>query len=499
MKKPNIIIGSIIQESNTFSCRMSDMDDFRTHSLLYGTDILEQHTESELHGFIHEARDYGVGLIPVMAANAISSGRFRKDGLRELTSDLLNRLRQAFEQGVDGVYFAMHGAMAAEDCDDVEGHLIRVIRSVVGEIPFVISLDLHANVTKAMVDGVDGIVGFRTYPHTDFAETGKRAARLLFAILERGRKPVVRMCKIPMIVPAENSQTTQGPFAQLWEAAVQGETIGESLITSLFPVQPWMDVGEMGCSVVTVGWDAERADREAKRLAELFWFKRHDFGIRLYTLTEIAAFADRRLKGDPPMILSDSADSPGAGSSGDSGYVLSELIRLGVPERYRCLLTIVDPAAVETAVSAGVGTEAVFRLGYSLCPDGSPVPLRGLVRRLGDGRFTLGGGYASGTEAFMGRCAVIEAGKLSVLVSECPTFSGDPSMYRSMGLMPEEADIVLVKSANQFRAEFEKLSDRIYLLDTPGRSPANVKQLSYGAIQRPFYPFDDDFDWRNPR
>ncbi|WP_054956785.1 M81 family metallopeptidase [Paenibacillus dakarensis] len=499
MKSPKILIGSIIQESNTFSCRMSDMDDFRKHSLLYGPDLLEQRTESELQGFIKEARERGAGLVPVMAANAISSGRFSKQGVEELTSILLERLREAAASGVDGVYFALHGAMAAEECDDVEGHLIRMIRSVIGDLPFVISLDLHANITQAMTDNVDGLVGFRTYPHTDFAETGKRAARLLFSILGRESRPVVRMRKIPMIVPAENSQTTYGPFADLWKAADQGEEYGDSLVTSLFPVQPWLDVEELGCTVVTVGWDAERAEAEAERIAELFWQKRHEFDIRLYTMPEIAAMADARRDGDLPMILSDSADSPGAGSSGDSGYVLSELIRLGVPDKHRCLHLVVDPAAVETAVTAGVGSEASFQLGYSLCPDGLQVPLTGVVRRIGDGRFMLGGGYASGTEAFMGRCAVIETGKLSVLVSERPTFSGDPAMYRSMGLMPEEADIVLVKSANQFRAEYEKLSDRIYILDTPGRSPANLKQLNYRAVQRPFYPFDDDFDWRNPR
>jgi microcystin degradation protein MlrC len=66
-------------------------------------------------------------------------------------------------------------------------------------------------------------------------------------------------------------------------------------------------------------------------------------------------------------------------------------------------------------------------------------------------------------------------------------------MYRSVGLEPTEADIVLVKSANQFRAEYEKLSNQIYILDTPGASTANLKSLRFTKIPRPMYPFDNNF------
>ncbi|WP_276353743.1 M81 family metallopeptidase [Cohnella caldifontis] len=495
MRAPRILVGAIIQESNTFSPVLSGMDDFRRHRYAKGADILKLKAESELGGFIRRARQAGAEIVPTLSAHAVSSGVFRREALAELTAELIGCLKDV--PACDGVYFALHGAMVAEGCDDVEGELIETIRGEVGTIPFVVSLDLHGNVTRKMAGNVNGIVGFRTYPHADFDETGVRSAELLLSILKSGRRPAVVLRKLPMIVPAENSQSSHGPFAELWAEAREGESRGDSRVTSLFPVQPWLDIEEMGCAVVTVGDDPQRTEREADRLAELFWRKRHEFGIRLYAVDAIAELAESRKAGEPPIVISDSSDSPGAGSPGDSNYVLREFLRLGVHEKYDSLLTIVDPDAVAAAIRTGVGGRAEFRLGYRLCADGDPVAVSGTVRRIGDGRFVLQGGYAAGTEARMGRCAVIECGKLSVLVTERATFSGDPSMYRSMGLEPAAADIVLVKSANQFRADYGKLTDRIYILDTPGRSPADIRQLNYKKLQRPCYPFEDDFDWRN--
>ncbi|GIP33286.1 M81 family metallopeptidase [Paenibacillus sp. J2TS4] len=497
MNKPKVLIGAVIQESNTFGPARSTMDNFRRHRLLFGEDVLHAGTENELSGFMRAASTEGIEVIPTMAANAVSSGMFTAEALEQLKATLLRELQ--FHSGYNGVYFAMHGAMVAEGCDDVEGCLMEMIRSVIGDVPFVVSLDLHANVTDKMASVTDGIVGFRTYPHTDFVSTGMRSAALLFSMLRSGRKPVVRMRKIPMIVPAENSQSSHGPFAELWQAAEEGERLGNSWVTSLFPVQPWLDIEEMGCAVVTVHEDEEAAEREADRLADLFWQKRHEFHIRLYSVREVVKLASERQAGDGPFVISDSADSPGAGSTGDSNYVLRELLSCEAHLRHSILLTIVDAPAVARAIDAGEGQSVELEVGYSICPDGEPLRVCGRVRHIGDGRFTLAGGYAKGTEANMGRCVVLELERLSLLITERPTFSGDPSMYRSVGLEPAAADIVLVKSANQFRADYEAISKRIFLLDTPGRSPADLRKLVFNNLRRPCYPFDDSFDWRNPQ
>ncbi|WP_158299200.1 M81 family metallopeptidase [Paenibacillus antri] len=502
MKRPRVLVGAVIQESNTFSPAKSGMDDFRRHRLLFGDELLTSTTRNELSGFVRVASAAGVELAPTLSANAISSGVFAREAFAELKALLRSRLELAVGSsgpGCDAAYFALHGAMVAEGCDDVEGELIELIRGVIGDVPFVVSLDLHANVTARMAAGVDALVGFRTYPHVDFEETGERSAELLLRMLRSGRRTKTRLRKLPMIVPAENSQSDSGPFFDLWEEARSGEALGESLITSLFPVQPWLDIAEMGCAVVTVGEDEARAEREADRLAELFWRKRHEFQAELHPIDKMVTSALATTGGGGPIVVSDSADSPGAGSTGDSNVVLRELLRQGAQERLTCLLTIVDAPAVAKAIAAGVGSRLELDVGYSMCKeDGEPLRIVGTVRSIGNGDFRLLGGYAKGTIARMGRCVVFDIGRISLLITERATFSGDPSMYRSVGLEPASADLVLVKSANQFRADYTSIAKSIYILDTPGRSPANLHRLSFRKLTRPCFPFDDDFDWRNP-
>ncbi|MEF3305950.1 M81 family metallopeptidase [Paenibacillus sp. GYB003] len=492
-----IAIGGLIQESNTFSESRSELSDFRNYYFKLGGELLEpQQADNELAGFLQAAAAEGpdVELAPTLFTQAVSSGpvpRRTLDDLKRLLSERLDAIG-----GCDGVLFSLHGAWVAEDNDDADEEIVRLIRSRVGpDVPIVATLDSHANVTRGIVRLVDGIVGYRTFPHTDYAETGRRAARLLFRIVRGETKPHLRMKKVPMIVPAERHETSRGPMAELWAEALAGERDGRSGLASLFLVQPWLDVAEMGCSVVVMDDDPGKAEAEAERLAALMWSKRDRFRIGLRRVDEVAALLEAGAspgRAAAPIVVSDSADSPGAGSPGDSNYVLRELLRLGADRKWSCLLSMVDPEAAMAAAAAGEGSAVKLRVGHSISRAyGEPLAIEGTVARVGDGKFRFGGGTVAGLEANMGRCAVVRIGAVSLLLMERPTFTGDPAMYRSVGLEPADADLVLVKSAAQFRAEYEKLTDRIYILDTPGASTANLAGLPFKRIPRPMYPFDD--------
>ncbi|MBM7568385.1 M81 family metallopeptidase [Paenibacillus sacheonensis] len=490
-----ILVGAIVQESNTFSPYRSGLEDFRGNIHLLGEEMLGLEIENEVRGSLQALQDNGAEALPTLCLYAVSAGRFGGADFSALEQLMTERVLAAAEE-CDGVFFAMHGAMSAEGCDDVEGRLSGIIRSLIGDKPFVLSLDLHANITREMVRHPDAIVGYRTFPHTDFYETGYRATELLLSMLRTGRRPSMAYRKIPMIIPAENQQTMYGPFAELWAEASAGEADGMSAVTSIFPVQCWLDVEESGASVIVVGEDREKAEQEADRMAALFWDKRHAFDVQLHSVAEIVELA-RRLRGtEGPIVISDSADSPGAGSTGDSAAVLRQLLACGAEKDMNALLVVTDAPAVAAAIDAGVGREVSLSIGHTLNPAGEPIAVRGTVVRIGDGRFRLGGGHAKNTVARMGRCVVLEIGRISLLIGERAVFSGDPSMYRTMGLEPTAADIVMVKSASQFRADYDALSRHIYILDTPGSSPANIRSLPFEKLARPFYPFDDDFDWR---
>ncbi|BBH22102.1 microcystinase C [Paenibacillus baekrokdamisoli] len=491
-----IIIGGIMQESNTFSPLKSNISHFYSHNYVVDHDVLSlSESQNEISGFIQACKEQAVEIVPTMYANAVSWGKIENHSRLQLKTTLLNQIKKAGK--CDGILLAFHGSMAGEDCDDVEGDMLEAVRLEVGkDIPIVITLDNHANLTKQMISNIDGVIGYKTYPHIDFFETGYHAASLLFSIIHKKVKTHLVFKKIPMILPAENMQNTHGPMADLFMEAQKGEQAGRSIVTSLFPVQPWLDVDELGFGVVVVCENPEEGRIEVERLCDFAWAMRHEFDIKLYETAEVIAMAleDRSLS---PIVFSDSADSPGAGATGDSNYVLAELLKANVQKQLHCLLSVVDAPAVAEAIQMGVGSTVELKIGYTLnVNQGQPITVKGIVKKISDGIFTFKGGFAADTLGHMGRSVVLQIDKISLLISENPVFTGDPAMYRSVGLEPLDADLVLVKSANQFRAEYEKVSKHIYILDTPGVSTANLKTLHFDKISRPFYPYDDDFNWK---
>lgn len=489
-----IAIGQLQVESNTFVLQKADLRHFQSDTLLYGEEILARlrGTHAEMGAFIATLEEAGAELVPTIAAHAVSSGEVPAATFATLRDELVRRLVAAAP--LDGVLLALHGAMVVEGDYDGSGALLAAVRAAVGpRVPIVTTLDMHANVTRRMVEQADALVGYDTYPHVDMEGTGLRGARLLLRAVRGEVAPVVAFAKAPMIVPAEGGATRDQPMAGLLAAAKQLERQPGVLSASLFPVQPWMDLPDTGFSAVVVvdgAARAARAEEEARALARQAWEARHQFRVELLPVDEAIQRA-LALDGGP-VVLSESADGTGAGSPGDSVAVLQRLLALGVKER--CLVSVVDPPAVAKAMAAGVGSTVTVSVGGALDPRYStPVQITGRVRTLFDGRFVFTGPEFTGTEGNMGRAAVIQTGSIFVLAMEQPTFTIDPAYYRAVGLEPREAKIVVVKSALQFRDGYGPFARAMWLVDTPGPSTANLKRLSWRKIPRPLYPFDDDF------
>lgn len=491
-----ILIGGIVQESNTFSPMVTTVETFKDNFYAIGEGIYTlRGARNEIGGFFAAAEEENAEVIPTFYASAVSSGKLEEKAYYELKELLVSQISK--QRNYDGVLLAFHGALVSEKNDDPEGQIIREVRDIIGEnTPLVISLDAHANVTKKMVDNVNGIIGYRTYPHVDHYETGYKAAKMLFTIIRENIKPYIALKKVPMILPAETTQFSDGPMGDLWKEAKSRENTKHSWVTSLFPVQPWLDVDELGFGVVVVTKEASvDAENEAQRLAEYAWDIRHKVDVELFSIKEAVEKAFHN--NNNPIIISDSADGTGAGSPGDSNFVLKKLLELNVQKELSCLLCIVDKPAVEIAIESGIGSSVNLNIGHSIDKKhGKPISIKGEVSRIGDGKFSFGKGFPRELEANMGKCVVIKIDKISLLVSEKAVFTFDPAMYRSMGLEPTNADLVLVKSANQFRSSYKDISSQIYILDTPGSSTANLKTLNFNKIKRPFYPFDDNFDWK---
>jgi microcystin degradation protein MlrC len=480
-------VASILQETNTFSPLRCTLADFAAQGLYEGDEICHRlrGTNTEAAGALDALEEAGVDAVPLLRAWAMSSGRLTEDTLASLRARLRERLDQA--SPLDGLVLSLHGAMAAEGADHGDLELVREARAAVGpDVPIGVCLDLHANLTQALVAHSSFVVGYRTYPHVDMAATGARTARLVLEVVEGHARPVTALARRPMLTPPE-AQGPDGPMRALRAQADALEADG-ALDASLFPVQPWLDVDELGSSVtVTTDSDPGLAAVLAEGLATALWEARSAFVVDLWPPEE--ALARARRCASRPVLLSESADSPTAGAAADSPATVDALLRDG--QSLRALTTLVDAPAVAACRAAGRGGSVSVSVGCSLEPRfHEPVPLVGRVAALGEGSFPLTGPVFTGTPYSMGAWAVVESGTLSALLTERPAPTFDPECYRRAGLEPETADVVVVRSATLFRAGWAGIFSEALILDLPGASTPRLDTLDFGRAPRPLYPLD---------
>lgn len=440
-------------------------------------------------GFLSVLREADVTIRPVCAAWAITANRLMRADFERLISDFESNLRRAKP---DALLIAMHGAQTADGEDDVEGHVLERARMVLGpDIPIVLTLDLHANVTRRMVALSTAIVGYHTYPHIDMFETGQKAARLMLRILSGAVRPQMAFRKLPLIIQAEKSQTSSGPMRQLIAVEEKWERGGQAEAVSIFPVQPWMDIEEMGCAVVSVtNGNARAARKQVDSLARRLWDEKELYEAELTPVEEAVSRALAMEGG--PVVLAESSDSTGSGSPGDSTGVLKVLVKTKMDGQ--AAIFLVDPAAVATAIAAGIGATVTMKVGGTFDKKHSkPVKVTGVVKLISDGRWVARArGYNTGITTCMGRTVVLEVGPVLILIAERSAMTVDPELFRSHGIDPAHCKIVVVKSPNGFRAAYEPIARAVFLVDTPGVSTANLGALQWRRISRPIYPLDRD-------
>lgn len=478
-------VGCIVQETNSFSPILATLDDFH---LVWGDEVIEQSrgSNTEINGFYDGLTAARHEIVPLFDGRAVTSGPVRKPEFEQIKSLLIKKTQEAGR--LDALLLSLHGAMCAEGTDDCEGAILFSFREAFGRgLPLVVTLDLHANVTRQIVDCADAVIGYRTYPHIDMYETGQRAVRILTRMLRGEIRPVTVMQKIPLIVPAENMQTANGPMEEVFSA---GEAMlaqhPEILCVSVFGVQPWLDIQEMGgATVVVVDGDTSIGHRCAVKMAKKFWDLKDSFEVHLLEPKE-AIRAALAIEGKP-VVLSESADSPSAGSTGDSAELLRAL--LSTPET-PLALWLRDEPAVAQAWELRPGARLQTQVGGKLDKRfHHPCPLDGVIRSLSDGHFVFKGAFR-GMEVHMGRTAVVETGRVSVVLSEHAAYGFDPELYRSQGIEPRDKKIVVVKSATQFRVDYGPFAAGMIMVDTPGISSANLRTLPYQRVSRPIFPLD---------
>lgn len=488
-KPMRVAIGQIAQETNHFVPMKTTLEHFAARLLLKGEAVLSGFGEAkvEVPGFLAVLDAAGVTPVPLLAASADSGGPVTRAAFEALLGELLARLAQAGP--VDGVLLALHGAMVLEDADDPEAEIIARVRAALpAATPIGVSLDLHAHLTHAMLQPDVHLVGYRAYPHTDMFETGVRTAEILLDRLAGRRRPAMALARRPMVASPVRARTVEKPLSEVVAIADAMLAEGRLLHASLFPVQPWLDVPDLGFAALTMAdGDQVAAQRAADELADAAFARRHDFEPALTALAECIRIG---LAGPGMTLVGDAGDGPTGGAGADRTDVLRGLLAAGAERTPGpILLTLCDPKAAASAHAAGVGAVLDLTLGGHFT-GAETVAVRATVERLSDGSFIALDAGAKGFVTRHGPTAVLAIGALRLVVRTRPGWEWDTNLYRSVGLDPAAARIVFVKSPGHFRVAFGPLAARTLMANTDGPTVADMRRVPWTRVTRPLFPLD---------
>lgn len=483
-----IAIAQWRQETNTFNPCPTTLDHYTRFGLSSNpAEILERYGEvDELGGFVQALRATAdVEILPLLRAVAWSGGTLTRAAADELLNLLLTPLRAALP--LDGVLLSLHGATAAEHQPDLTGWVCREVREIIGPgVPLGVCFDLHANVTSELIQTTDILVGYHANPHIDMVETGARTAGLLLRVLRREIQPVTALRKVPVIFGVEQQSTFSGALGEVMDVIRAAEQSGEALNANLYPVQPWLDVPQLGSSVVvTTNGGPATANALADALADLLWDRRDRCSDVRLPPAEIA----RRVAAATatPVVISDGADSTNSGAPGDSTCLMRAFLAAGTPGPL--LISVVDPESAAACHQAGVGAELALPIGGKMDPrTGPPLELTGRVRALTDGQYRVSGHGGSNVPVDAGPSAVFECGTLQLVLTSHLIIGSHPKVYRSVGLEPAEARAVIAKSPYGFRHDYGPFAGEILLADCPGAATGNYPTLTFRHGGQGLYP-----------
>jgi microcystin degradation protein MlrC len=480
-----IAIGGFQHETNTFAPSKADYAAFEAGGgwpgVQYGDSLFGAVEGANIPaaGAIQALRAKGHALAGTAWAAASPSAHVTADAFERITGELIKKLQNL--KPVDGVYLDLHGAMVVETYDDGEGEILRRVRAAVGpRVPVVASLDLHANVTRAMFERADALVAYRTYPHVDMAETGVRAARLLDELLRSGKRPQRGFHQLDYLtgIPSQCSfiEPCKGIYDEL--NRLEAKT---GAVLSFAPGFPMADFAD--CGMAVFGYGSAQA---VARLRGVIADAEKDFAMELHDAPDAVRRAKSRGEPGAPVVLADTQDNPGAGGNGDTTGLLKALIQQDAQDAILGML--IDAPSARRAHEVGQGNSSVFSLGgLSRIPGDAPLEGEFTVERLGDGRFTCTGPMFKGFRMTLGPMALLRsraAPGVRVVLASRKCQAADQEMFRTLGVEPRKSRIVALKSSVHFRADFEPIASEVLVVKSPGPALADPAEFTWTRLRK---------------
>ena len=466
-----IAIGGFSHETNCFVPMHTDYEYFAQGGefppLARREQVIERSRGATfgMSGFL-DTIDPSHELVPLIWGQGGAGGYITDDCFERIVGELVGMLSQAIP--VDAVYLDLHGAMCSLTYEDAEGEVLRRVRACVGpDIPVVVSLDYHANVSAATAALTDGMAIYLTYPHIDRQGTGSRAARILMRVLDEGIPSGRAIRRIPFLLPLNFQCTLIEPTKGIVDASVAGEG-GEILDLCYAAGFPPSDLDECGPSVVCHAYSQEAADAAADRLAAMVMAREDQFAEPLMKPDDAVVEAMRIAEtASKPVVIADTQDNPGCGGTCDTTGLLEALVRHDAQGTAMCVMW--DADAAEAAHAAGEGARITIDLGGKHGPEGV-TPYHGTftVTALTDGRFVTTGRSIGGRRINIGPTALLTLGGVSIVVASKRMQAYDQDIFRHIGVAPEKQKILVLKSTCHFRADFDPIAEKTLVAVAPG-------------------------------
>jgi microcystin degradation protein MlrC len=452
-----------------------------------------------MHGFAAALRDRALmaPLHPVEIPLCLINGNSKQRPLPAATVHglledcLLSPLRAAVAQApIDGVLLSLHGSFYSKGDDDIDGTVLRQVRTVVGPTCTVLAVcDQHSNISQRMVDAASGIFIERTYPHVDMAERARAAVELLARTMRGEVVPVMAWCPVPLLWSAPRMITSQAPAQNYVRRLLHLDTQPSILGSSVGVGYQWQDSPVVGASALVIADRShELAQNSANELGKYLWDHRNDWQAPNVS-TEVGLHRGQKM-GRFPIILADQSDNPGGGAASDSTEVMRHFQEKALQPA--AVLYIWDPESVQLAHDAGVGATCCLDVGgKSHSTIGPPVRFpRAKILALADGKFKYDGPMYQDKWEDVGDCAHIEQDGLHIVLVSAQKQPIDLALCRLLELDCAQLKYICVKSTGHFRSGFGPIAGSIHNIDAQGIVSQDWSKVGYTRGPQDLYPLN---------
>jgi len=476
-----IFIATLATETNTAAVVPTGRVDFEAVGVYRGDGSVKAPTGiGVFHAELQRlAAADGHTVVESIATFAQPAGTTLRAIYEEYRECLLEDLKAALP--VDAVQLTLHGAMVAQDYDDCEGDLLERVREIVGpKVPIGAELDLHCHYTARMKQHADIIIAYKEYPHTDVIDRLRELYALLMQQAAGKIRPTTAVvdCRMMGIW-----HTTREPMISFVKRMQSFEGKDGVLSVSLGHGFPWGDVPECGAKLwVVTDNDLAKAEAVAQQLFREFW----ELRALSYEppISIAAALAEAKAAKQGPYVLADVGDNAGGGAMSDSTFVLQEMLDAGIGNAV--IGSFWDMGAVAICKSAGVGAEITLRIGGKCGPlSGKPVDLPVTVRAIVEnhGQSGLGARRPLGTGVWVRTAGGIDIAlntvRSQVLSREC---------FEGLGISLVDKQVIVVKSAQHFHAEFGPIAEKVLYMGTPGSTSQAFAEMMFTKRDNQFWP-----------